>query len=53
MTGTKSQEEKIKLMGEHVSQAKFEDFFRGFKDKKVNDGDKSWADEVLTRKAEA
>jgi hypothetical protein len=53
MTGTKLQEEKIKLMGEHVSRAKFEDFFRDFKDKKVNGDDKSWADEVLQGKSEA
>lgn len=37
---------KGKLMAELVSKAKFESFFRGFKDKKVRGGDSSWANEI-------
>ena len=39
-------EGRAKLMAEHVSRSKFEDFFKEFKEQKVKAGDVSWKDEV-------
>ncbi|KAE9370875.1 hypothetical protein N431DRAFT_412639 [Stipitochalara longipes BDJ] len=45
--GVRLQEERGKLMDEHVSRAKFEAFWKEFKELKIGGGDASWKDEVL------
>jgi hypothetical protein len=40
------QEEKGKLMGEHVSRVKFEEFWKEYKTEKISGGDASWKDKV-------
>lgn len=47
LSGMRLRQERDEVMREHVSRAKFAQFFQNLKAQKISGGDASWAGEVL------